>query len=214
MHGEAIRITTLIREEAEHTWHGAAWGAERVIVSQAGLIFAGDAVQLRLHGEPATTLAVFPALDAALAAEGGELRMQAQNGYSQITVQAPAQAPGVQVEACGDGKFQVLFVGDAWQGLSDLFLHVDYEGDIAMAYIDGRLVADNFCNGTPWRIGLKRFMPDVLAHGLCLVFRPLQQGVVKNISSSVAALFRFEGKEHLVVHAIDAIPEYSITIRR
>jgi hypothetical protein len=70
-------------------------------------------------------------------------------------------------------------------------------------------VADHFNNGTPWLIGLKRFAPEVLEKGLCLVFHPLRQGVVKNVSSQLASRFEFEGQEKLVVHSVSAIPECS-----
>ncbi len=45
--------------------------------------------------------------------------------------------------------------------LSELFLDVKYEGDVARLTQDHRLLDDNFYNGKPWMIGLKRFLtPD------------------------------------------------------
>ncbi len=37
-----------------------------------------------------------------------------------------------------------------------LFLRITYEGDVARLYADGRLLTDNFYNGTPWLIGMDR----------------------------------------------------------
>ena len=44
------------------------------------------------------------------------------------------------------------------QGLSNLFLRIDYRGDLARFYSDDKLLTDNFFNGEPWTIGLKRFL--------------------------------------------------------
>jgi hypothetical protein len=37
-----------------------------------------------------------------------------------------------------------------------MFLRITYEGDVARFYADGKLLTDNFYNGTPWLIGLDR----------------------------------------------------------
>jgi beta-galactosidase len=37
-----------------------------------------------------------------------------------------------------------------------IFLRITYEGDVARFYADGKLLTDNFYNGTPWLIGLDR----------------------------------------------------------
>jgi beta-galactosidase len=44
-------------------------------------------------------------------------------------------------------------------GLSDIFLRIDYAGDVARFYQDGTLLDDDFYKGNIWEIGLKRFLP-------------------------------------------------------
>jgi hypothetical protein len=207
--GEKVKVTTLTRHEAEHTWQGAAWGAERVIVSAADLMFVDGQVEARATGASDMILTVWPVVDHLLAAEGTRLEQTADRIRTMLRVIVPAKYVNVQVEQISARKYQLTLPGDALAGLSDLFLKVDYEGDTGMAFINGRLVADNFNSGTPWVIGLKRFAPKVLEKGLCLVFHPLRQGVVKNVSSQFAGRFEFEGQEKLVVHSISVIPEYS-----
>jgi len=41
--------------------------------------------------------------------------------------------------------------------INDLFLQIDYTGDRAELYRDGKLAADWFTTGLPWRVGLRRF---------------------------------------------------------
>jgi hypothetical protein len=37
---------------------------------------------------------------------------------------------------------------------SNVFLQIAYEGDVARLYADGKLLTDNFYNGTTWLVGL------------------------------------------------------------
>lgn len=206
--GHKVKITTLTRHEAEHTWQGAAWGAERVILSTAGLMFVDDQVEARTTRVSEVTMTVWPVVDRPLAAKGVCLDQTADHGRTVLRISAPAKNVSVQVEPISARKYQLTLPEDALVGLSDLYLRVDYEGDTGMAFMQGCLVADNFYAGTPWLIGLKRFAPEILQRGLCLVFHPLRQGVVKNVSSQLAGRFKFEGQEKLIVHSISAIPEY------
>jgi len=41
-----------------------------------------------------------------------------------------------------------------------VLLEIDYIGDAARLYADGKLVDDNFTDGEPWYIGLDRFARD------------------------------------------------------
>ncbi len=210
--GQKIRITTLTRREAEQVWQGVAWGTERVILSTADLIFAGGQIEARTTGVSEMTMTVWPAVDHPVAASGASVEQAADHGRTVLHISAPARSVAVQVEPIGAHKVQLTLPEDALDGLSDLWLRVDYEGDSGMAFMHGRLAADNFNAGTPWLIGLKRFAPEILADGLCLVFHPLRQGVIRNVSSQLAGRIEFEGQEKLAVHSISAIPEYRVRL--
>jgi hypothetical protein len=46
-------------------------------------------------------------------------------------------------------------------GLSNLFLKVDYVGDVARLSAKNRLLDDDFYNGISWSVGLKRFRDEI-----------------------------------------------------
>lgn len=48
--------------------------------------------------------------------------------------------------------------------VSNLFIEVNYAGDVARLSAKERLLADNFYNGLPWSVGLRRFS-DVIKEG-------------------------------------------------
>ena len=69
--------------------------------------------------------------------------------------------------------FMVTLSSNAFDGIDDVLLRVHYLGDAAQAWLDGNLMADNFYNGMPWEIGLKRFMPEVLEKGFVICMVPM-----------------------------------------
>jgi hypothetical protein len=183
-----------------------------VIVSTADLMFVDGQVEARTTGASEMTMTVWPLVDQPVIAKSVHFEQAADRVRTVLRVSVPAKDVSVQVEQISARKYQLKLPDDALADLSDIFLKVDYEGDTGMAFINGRLVADNFNNGTAWLIGLKRFASEILEKGLCLVFHPLRQGVVKNVSSQFAGRFEFEGQEKLAVHSISAIPEYRVCI--
>ena len=57
----------------------------------------------------------------------------------------------------------------------DILLRIHYVGDVARLYLDGKLIDDNFYNGTPFDLGLRRFAPDVYKKELLLKVLPLRK---------------------------------------
>lgn len=210
--GNRVIITTLTRTQAEQTWRGYAWSAERVIVCPAPLTFARGGVQLRPINTPAFEMTVLPPIAADVQAPGAQLASDSDACVTRLTLTLPPRRIELTIEDCGDHKYRIQFPPDTWSGIHDLYLRIEYDGDMAMAFLDGELVADHFCNGVPWDIGLKRFAAQIVEQGLVLVFRPLRHGVVKNVSSSAAARFEFQGDEKLVIHSITALPEYAVLV--
>ena len=52
---------------------------------------------------------------------------------------------------------------------------MNYAGDVARIYLDGKLLTDNFYNGNAFDLGLKRFAPDIYQKELLLKILPLQK---------------------------------------
>lgn len=57
----------------------------------------------------------------------------------------------------------------------NLLLRVHYAGDVARFYLDGQLLDDNFYNGNPFDLGLKRYAPDIYQKELLLKILPLRK---------------------------------------
>ncbi len=76
-----------------------------------------------------------------------------------------------QVE--GARYWKVKIPSDIFQGVSEVFLKIDYEGDTQAVYLNSKLIADNFFAGEPMILGLKRFEVEVAGNELVLIITPL-----------------------------------------
>ena len=80
---------------------------------------------------------------------------------------------------------------DLPEGVNDVFVEIDYTGDVGLAFINGQLVDDHFYCGQPWRIGLKRFFPKLAESGMYLSFRPINQDVAFPLRFTAPRCARF-----------------------
>jgi beta-galactosidase len=74
-------------------------------------------------------------------------------------------------------EWSITIPPDALHGLSNLYLQIKYQGDLARLYSGNRLLADNFYSGRPWTVGLRRFLANDNGAGtkLTLSILPLRK---------------------------------------
>jgi hypothetical protein len=157
-------------------------------------------------------LTVFPEVTRPLQAHGGTLTIDQHRIGSRLRVNILARNPDIQFKDCGEGRFQLDLDSDGMSGLNDILLQFDYIGDVGSLFLDGRLIADNYNNGTSWRVGLKRFWPEVLAQGLVVRIWPLHKGQMQNISTPMANRMEFEGEEIWRLVSFTVVPEYAVRL--
>jgi hypothetical protein len=111
------------------------------------------------------------------------------------------------------GEWRVTVPQGALDGLSDLYLDVDYQGDEARLLSGGRLLTDNFFNGTEWRIGLKRFLSASAPTTFSLQVLPLSRQA--SIFFEPGKQPKFDGNGQAgKLDSIEALPEYEIDLSR
>jgi beta-galactosidase len=95
--------------------------------------------------------------------------------------------------------------------ISNLFLEVAYTGDVARLSAEGHLLDDNFYNGVPWAIGLKRYMPRSGFGPIELSIVPLRRDAPIFIEERF--LPRFGDKKQIVdLESVRLIPQYKFRI--
>jgi len=108
--------------------------------------------------------------------------------------------------------YRVVVPEHAMKGLSDVFLNIEYTGDIGRLYEGDRLLDDDFYKGTSWEVGLKRFALSSANPSLELRILPLREGAP--IYLPRAAWPAFTSKHALAeVHNVRAFPEYEVVLK-
>jgi hypothetical protein len=172
-----LRIVLLSREQARQTWKASVAGKDRLLLSPATLWFEDRQIHASSTDAAALRIGVYP--DFATTVEG--FSRAGRDGvfalYSARVAPAELAVETVQLREAGE-RPPVLMNGEAaalpspsafesaarWHihvppattRAAELLLRIDYAGDIARLYSNGRLINDNFYNGSPWEIGLTR----------------------------------------------------------
>jgi hypothetical protein len=153
---------------------------------------------------------IIPQIDA-----GTLTRIESASPFmSTFRVKIPVYQSEFSVSKIQNNKYLVKIPGHPPSQINDLFLDIDYYGDTGMGFLDGKLVTDNFFNGSPWTIGLKRFNHLKEDTELVLNFRPLYSDApfLRDLRSSGIVLSGewFPGFE---LNRIGITPQYKVRVK-
>jgi hypothetical protein len=211
--GDHVTICTLTRSQALRLWKVDIWGQERLILSQADLLTQNGIIELLSAGAPEMCVSMFPAVEGLLGPDG-QLEGVADGLFTDFYVSLPARQIALSVTQVSAGKAVVQLPPDGFHGVADITLAIRYQGDVGYATVDGRLISDNFANGAPWEIALRRFERLVPERAIDLYIAPLREGQVVASDSSMALQQTFVGQEIAEIESIEAIPQYQVRLTR
>ena len=121
-----------------------------------------------------------------------------------------AQAP-----TAGDlpqaAKWSIAVPSGALDGLSELFLEVNYEGDLARFSANHRLLDDDFYNGKPWMVGLSRFLAPNGSGSFELSILPLRKDAPVYFELPEPLQFAPNGQIDKL-DSLRLVPEYQLVI--
>ncbi|PAZ10242.1 glycosyl hydrolase family 35 [Streptomyces sp. SA15] len=200
--GGRVGLLVLDAATARTAYRGMAWGAERLVLCEAGVVFDSfGREEVRLHGSAApVSFAVLPAPERAPVVDGASMSVSADGVFTRYAADggfaadgacvpvtlvrpagpAPDTATGVldRASAPADKYFDTVAAEYRVDVPDDLppgtILRLHWSGDVGRAYVGDTLVADQFFSGRVWDIGVDRLPADALrAEGLRLRVLPL-----------------------------------------
>ncbi|WP_081722143.1 beta-galactosidase [Geminisphaera colitermitum] len=148
-------------------WQGRFDGMERVVVSSCNVVFANDRLELLPEtgggsdnsdtDQKMVSLHVFPPLH-----EQSEIVSENEGRgscgiFERHVVETGLREPRFEVESLSAQRALVRVRAGEFEVFDEIVLGIDYIGDVGSAYLNGRLVHDNFGNGQTWELGLRRF---------------------------------------------------------
>ncbi|WP_178018773.1 beta-galactosidase [uncultured Paenibacillus sp.] len=212
--GKAVRLVTLTRTEALQTYRfDGLWGQDTLVISTSHLAVKDGQLICTSPGQSSMTLSLCPASapSARLRSSTGVLQAAAEHDgglFQTYTLEFVAYTPELAIASPTDRSALVAVPADWPESVSDVWLHIEYDGDVAAAYLGDRMLTDHIHYGLPWEIGLKQVRHELENHQLHLSITPLRQGTVHSFVNQ-AYVERFEGVEIAKIHDIRAIPHYS-----
>lgn len=136
-------------------------------------------------------------------------------GWKEQKKVVPAVHPACQVNRVGSRRLSVHFRGDSIVApqVQEYFMKVDYVGDVAMAFLDGKLVQDEFWHGTPWMIGLNRHQELMQTNDLSFYFRPIssKHECLQDLPREVLPDFS-KGRSVLDIKSVSIVPQYQVKL--
>jgi hypothetical protein len=113
-------------------------------------------------------------------------------------------------EAFGaSAAWSIAIPANAMDQLSDVFLDIDYEGDVARLFAGAEMLDDDFYNGKTWRLGLKRYAGK-LEEPWMLTVLPLRQDAKIYLDPTVAP--KFEDGQLAKLKGVRLVPQYRLKL--
>lgn len=182
--GKRLQVVVLTRKQAQSATRISVGDGDHLVLSSQEVYSDGRSMTLRALAQPDFYFSVWPSLPST---QKSSLPLEAQpddgifKPYHALGIPRtvlpswtpeqsmkpmpnalsdPAAVPTAEeIEAAP--RWRVRLPPDAFAGVSDLFLQVEYHGDIARLSAAGHLLTDDFYNGMPWCIGLSRLRRQV-----------------------------------------------------
>jgi beta-galactosidase len=197
-YGAKVTILLLTQQQAEDTTLLRIGGKNHLVLTASGVFFDGTAIHLRSTESPTQMIAAIPALNTR-----GQSRSEGLWTLVTVTqpqkhpmlsvtpgqIATPRSAmqmgpyidwrktsvPAVPPDSAflNAGIWQLQWRNPDFAGLSDVLFQLDYTGDIGRLQSGTTLLDDNFFNGLPWQIGLKRFGVETAGSQLILKILPM-----------------------------------------
>jgi hypothetical protein len=128
-------------------------------------------------------------------------------GHDHPMPQAPEEA-----DFAAAAVWSLKIPAQSMTGLSDIFLRIRYAGDVARLSRDGRLLDDDFYNGRPWEIGLKRFLPESFGKELEFSILPLPRTAPIYLDARAWEAIGPAGQTAKVL-GMELLPEYEVVLK-
>lgn len=179
-----------------------------VLISEAPILYDGEKFSLENSDGKAETMeiAAYPAMK--LKAQKGvkEIRTEKEGIWTVAKMEwgtdHPKETELTPVQ-CGPYRYTVQ-IPEGYEDCKDVMLRIHYQGDVGQAFIDGKLVSDNFSNGAVWEIGLREVWKPEMGREVVILITPKKKDASVNVSSTMA------GRTEMLKDAVAVLEQVSV----
>lgn len=207
--GMVIRIITLTREEALQAYRFRVGGEERLVISSSHLYVQNEMLICTYMEQPEMEVSFYPAPEHVSASKYAASSQSKQGIFGTYTFQVSPYEPAVEVDYPKEYA-ATLRLDTAWpEQVDDVWIEIDYEGDVAAAHIHHQMLTDHIHYGHSWMLGLKQSRHLLADQTLRLSITPIRKGTTESYVNQ-AYVERFEGVEIGKFNEIRVRPQYRV----
>ncbi len=211
-----IKVLVIDKNMATKVWINKIKSKEHLIFSDALILQNNKSIEFYQQSNNIIEFKVYPAISSIPDSYLGEVEVISKNDqfFSTFKITLPEKKYEPVINQLSEDKFSLALPGEKPEFLNNIFLKIDYQGDNGLAFINGKLIADNLYYGNNWEIGLKKFLELKDNKEMVLYFRPLYNGATffQDFSSDIIPDFNDTNK-FLKINKIEFIPEYKSVVQ-
>ncbi|WP_431088830.1 beta-galactosidase [Paenibacillus sp. 8b26] len=205
--GQVVRLLTLTRKEALQAYRFSLWGQERLVISSAHLHEQKGQLNCTTEGNSQMRVSMFPAPDHVSGSSYADISNMVEGVFRTYDLKVEEMNVQMEINYPTEQTAVLQLPGEWPKQVEDIFLHIDYEGDVAAAFIRNVMLTDHIQYGHTWEIGLKNSRLELLKNTLNLSITPVRKGTTQGYVNQ-AYIERFEGIEIGKFEHIRAVPHY------
>jgi len=236
--GHKYTICTIPEEDSLKLWQVDWAGQRRIVLSKHPVLVKDKQLEFEYPMGEDLAIRIFPWTAGDISVNGRLLACQDKDTiFQRFAIYNEEKSFGYQAVDCStknsdkDGilkrpvvgspisstkivnaRMTLTFAPEDFEGLKQLMLNVEYEGDVGYAFINGEMFHDNFCNGATWEIDLMPYREELLKHGCYLYVSPKKRGAYVDSSSAMAARFEIAKEQIAKIHAVSLCGIQSVQV--
>ena len=210
--GEKINICTITKEESMNLWKLNFEGQERLILCRETLILIDEKLKIESLDKEDIDMYIFPPVNKEVACKNANItQLEDYNIFNKYNMKIKKKEVAIDVKKIKDSKATINILKEQFDGLKDIILRIDYEGDIGYGFINGDLINDNFCNGNTWEIALGRFK-EKLNDEMYIYISPIKKKSKVTNDTTMAGRVELAEEEIADIKSISAVVIYEIEL--
>lgn len=213
MNGEKINICTITKENSMNLWKLNFEGQEKIILCEETLISIDGKLKIESVNKENIDIYIFPPISREIACKNGDItQAEDYNVFNKYNIKIKKKEVEIEVKKIKNSKATINILTEQFEGLKDINLKIDYEGDIGYAFINGELINDNFYNGNTWEILLNRFK-EKFKDEMYIYVSPIRNGSKVTNDTTMAGRVEVAEEEIAEIKSIKAVPIYEVELR-
>ena len=208
----ALRIVTLTARDSLRFTKIHIHGKDYAFLSDDTLLWDGETLKIETSQREVSVLA-YPGdiLNGLRRMENAEPEKAADGMFAGWKIRHAAGRKEIIPRQVGPSRFVLDIPQTCLCGHKRVELHADYAGDIGHLFIDGELIADNYCNGAAWVSRLDDQAEALKKVPLTLYITPLRKNA-KITVNAMAARLETSGGAYAQLNRLTLVPVDDIVL--